>query len=250
MGSKKSKSAKSSSSAKLKDKPTNDINEIQDKKLLDKRNQFIEDTINWTLPGATFFYRDVDLTRAQIDKYQPGTVIRSQMFTDTTSIPHKCHTNMRYLIVSAHAAPMFLVNPDVEKWKLYTLNLNSYFNVLDIYQLSPEKTQILLLHIPYRAKEMFSGSLTLEFSEINDLVALGRTKFEQTSEFEEEDNNVYLDPIWIDRCKMPVGIDDEGELYTLEPTPISGFPLIFGDLFNGIRKLSEDMDPINHPDFQ
>src|SRR4051812_13907063 len=79
----------------------------------------IEEIIEWTFPSLTYFYRDTNIPRKHIRKYQVGEIIRSQIFTDVTSIASGLSQNVRFLIASAHAAPLFLHNPDVAKWQLF-----------------------------------------------------------------------------------------------------------------------------------
>ena len=52
-------------------------------------------------------------------------------------------------------------NPHVKEWNLCTLHFDSYFKVLDVYELNGVK-QVFLLHIPEAAAN-FLGDQSLDF---------------------------------------------------------------------------------------
>jgi hypothetical protein len=57
-----------------------------------------------------------------------------QTFVDVSNFAGKLTKNSRFIFATNKAAPLYQVNPDTEKWKLHTINANSYFKVLDIYK--------------------------------------------------------------------------------------------------------------------
>lgn len=135
------------------------------KKLKIIPEKFFEKLANWVLPGLQFFYRDTDAPVIVDTTYHVGDVLRAGRFIDVTTKLLKPAHKTRFLIASAHAAMLCEIedivrnNPHVKDWNLCTLHFDSYFKVLDIYELNGVK-QVFLLHIPEAAAHFLGRSIT------------------------------------------------------------------------------------------
>ncbi len=165
--------------------------------------------INEMLPGLTFFYRDADLPDEIVSKYQKRQILRSGIFTDVSGMGGKLVSNTRFLIASNKAIPLYQLNPMVSKWMMHTINMNSYFQILDIIR-EEDKTQILLIQIPKEGVALFQSAW---INILDDIVAKGRESFEQKKTMEpipalQEDE-------WINRTAFPIGMDGNNEFFDL-----------------------------------
>ncbi len=170
-----------------------------------------ENAINQILPGLTMYVRDVNLPPAFAEKYEPGRIIREKGFTDASCRVMGMVTTHRYAILSNHMANLGAFEHGTN-WGLFVANRNAHFKVLDVYGCRG-RTQILLLHLPDDARwKLFEN---LSFSIEEQLIAASRQRFE---------SKAFLPPVpelakedWIARCACPLGMDDAGKLFDLEP---------------------------------
>lgn len=153
----------------------------------------------------------------------------------------------RFIIASAHSAPLWEAMPeddDLQAWKLHVLHFNSIFKVMDIYKVG-DKTQILLLHIPYKAIPLFIPETGIQFDFEGalplNIVDIARKSF---------DTKMQMDSIpdleteaWNERTFNLPGVSSDG-VTTLEYVEDS--PEV-ASLSQAIRKFGEDEDPINRP---
>jgi len=205
----------------------------------DYSNEKIEEIINWTLPGLTMYYRDSQLSSDITKKYQIGQIFRSQIFVDISSFAGKLTKNCRFIFATNKAAPLYQINPKTEKWKLHTINANSYFKVLDIYQ-KADKTQFLLLHIPAKGINFFRNL------EINiggekfweKIINKSRIIFDEKMEM---DIIPELEEIeWINRTNYPIGLDNDNNFFSLLPTE-EMLPKAVS-IYNAIFKITNDTE--------
>ena len=183
---------------------------------------YIEDVINWILPGLSFYYRDTNYDMDYDDIYKVGDVIRAGFFIDATKTPHKPTMNTRYIIASAHASKLFEVddicinNPDIAKFKMVVFHLNSYFKVMDIYNIGSQR-QIFLLHIPYQGLPLFTGNISFNFSILGKnekaLIHIARRNFDNSLKLEQ--NIEFNRAEWIDRINDPTGCNCDDVLMSL-----------------------------------
>ncbi|WP_340111007.1 hypothetical protein [Maribellus mangrovi] len=178
--------------------------------------EIFEEIINWTLPGLTMYYRDSLLTNEIITKYQVGQIIRSRTFVDVSSFAGRLAKNCRFIFATNKAAPLYQFNPDTERWKLHTINANSYFKVLDIYQ-KVDKIQFLLIHIPAKGIDFFKKAVIRINGEAieREIIQKSRISFDQKMELDvipelEEQE-------WINRTSFPIGLDNRNDLFPLYP---------------------------------
>ncbi len=196
-----------------------------------------EAIINWTYPGATLYYKDCDLEPSVLEKFIKGKLIRNGYFLDVSSRGGGMKFNTRFLIASSKAAQLYQVNPDNERFGHCCININSYFKILDIYQLG-DKTQIFLLHIPANGLNYFE-SVTSSLDE--EFIKKARQGFDDKIRLEPISD--LLDPFWIERTNFPVGMDGYNRFYPLtSPTPI---PDIAESLHRAIRNLTNDNTDLN-----
>lgn len=218
---------------------TVEINLTNNKKMEDLKfsNEQIEEIANWTLSGLTMYYRDSQLSENEIQKYEVGQIFRSQTFVDVSNFAGKLTKNSRFIFATNKAAPLYQVNPDTEKWKLHTINSNSYFKVLDIYK-KGEKTQFFLLHIPANGIDFFRNTvLRLGGNNLEEeIIEKSRISLDQKMEMtvipELEEKE------WVHRTSFPIGLDANGNFFTLQPTEEMMPQAI--PLYNAIFKMTND----------
>lgn len=211
-------------------------------------NQFMEDCINWILPGLQFFYRDTDAISNAAEIYKVGTTIRAGFFIDVTTKLLKPNHKTRYIIASAHVAPLYEIedlvkrNPAVEEWNLCTLHYNSYFKVMDIYE-KDGVTQVFLLHIPENMARLM-GAASIEFvnqamGENVSLVDMARGSLDEKMQMEVHPRS--FDKEWCERTEAPVGLTAEGQLFPLEPMPDFANPEM-ANFGHAIHHMANDAD--------
>lgn len=209
---------------------------------------FLESVLNWTLPGLQFFYRDTDYPFDTATLYSKLKLFRAGFFIDCSARAGKLTKKTRFIIASAHSAPIWSMMPmdeDMNEWRMHTIHFNSYFKVMDVYQVE-DKTQICLLHIPYQGIPFFHPETSMQFNfegvaNIN-LVEMARKSF---------DTKMQMDPIpaleseaWVERTFELPGISSEG-IAPFEPQEAPNQKVKeFSDL---IHQLAKDDDPINRP---
>lgn len=206
----------------------------------------VEGILNWTLPGLQFFYRDTDID-ADLDKlaeeYRERNIIRAGFFIDCTSRAAKPVKHIRFIIASAHAAPVWQVMGDAEaeQWRLNVLDYNSYFKVVDTYRVG-NHLQILLLHIPLKGIAMFSDMGNLNFGDGFDLVKIARKSFDDKSNMEPLP---WLETrAWNERTKMLPGTSSEG---WASLDPVAPLNDAVANLHNAVLGLSQDDTDLNQP---
>lgn len=198
-----------------------------------------EAIINWTYPGATLYYKDCDLEPSILEKFIKDKFIRNGYFLDVSSRGGGIKFNTRFLIASSKAAELYTVNPDNERFGHCCININSYFKILDVYQLEG-KTQIFLLHIPANGLNYFesvSSNLDEEF------IKKARQSFDNKIHMEPISD--LLDPFWIERTNFPVGMDGYNRFYPL--TSLTPVPDIAESLHRGIKSMTNDDSDLNIP---
>jgi hypothetical protein len=198
-----------------------------------------EEIVNWTLSGLTMYYRDSELPPAVLSKYKVGLIFRSRTFVDVSSFAGKLTKNCRFIFASTKAAPLFQINPNTEKWGLHTINANSYFKVLDVYE-KDGKTQFFLLHIPAKGIDFFRNTvLRLGGNNFEEqIIEKARTSLDQKMQMgiipalEEKE--------WIDRTDFPIGLDGNNQFFSLQPTEEMYAPAI--PMSKAIFKMTNDTD--------
>lgn len=215
---------------------------MSERKKLDFSNDFTGKVIDWTLGRPTIYYRDSPLSASLIDKYQVGTIFRAPTFVDVSSVAGKPTKSCRFLIASSHAAPIFRLNPQTEKWKLHTINCNSVFKILDVY-VKDGIVQIFLLHIPYNGRHIFENTrLIINEENIEQkLISTARANLDAKMNF--QTIPVFEEKAWMERTDFPIGLNMENHFYPMLPAG----PLLpeAQPLYTAIRKITEDLTSLN-----
>ena len=167
----------------------------------------MEKVLQQTYAGIALLYRDANLGPIG-DKYAKGQIIKELGFTDASRKGGGIVTSHRYAILSTH----FMDASKFEQgtnWGLCMMQHGSYFKVLDVYQ--PSKTQITLLHLMPDSWQLFQHT---SVSVDEELVQMVRKRFDEclTLPPVKELNT----PEWLQRCRAPLGMSDEGILFPVE----------------------------------
>lgn len=162
-----------------------------------------------TFSNLIFYVRDTNLDQYIINKYKKGMIIREPFLCEASFKVGGIFTNCRFAILSNH-----MVNgADLDTQMncgLFFADENSYFKVLDISK-NNGLTQILLLHLKNDCWQFFKN---LDLISSFDLIKLGRDTFNSCL------NNLPVfelkNSVWLERCKKPVGMDNQGNFFNIE----------------------------------
>lgn len=164
----------------------------------------IEEIYKQTFYGIKFFNRDTNLDQTLISKYKPGQILKEVRFTDMSYINSGLKTNCRYMIATAHARNLAEIHLHSYDFGHMVLAANSYFKVLDIYQVE-EKCQISLLHIPEAASQVFASTTTdIE----RNIVQQARQNFLRA--IQNPVDEILGGSEWLERTEFPLGLDENG----------------------------------------
>ncbi len=185
------------------------------------------------LPGMGMFVRDVNLPEEIAEKYEPGKIIMHKGYTEASSRVAGMVATHRFAILSNRMVPFedvpYFINGNSRSWGMHMVDRYSHFKVLDVYEYEG-KTQILLLHLPYdKSWRVFKNGEILQDAASGiegELIEQGRARFEEA---------LKSDPIpelqsqdWREICQYPIGINEDGEFFDLEP-PLERFMFRVGD---------------------
>lgn len=160
-----------------------------------------------TYNNLKYLVRDVDLSPEIEDKYVKGEILQEKGFTDASSKIGKITASHRFLILSNQMKDLSSFEHDTD-WGLYTAANDSKFKVLDVYEYNG-KTQITLLHL-LDLWEIFKDDTTIN----EDVVESARENFRKS--FNMEPVSSLMSDTWKDRCKYPIGLDNDGNYFKLD----------------------------------
>ena len=171
----------------------------------------MEPVLNEILPGLTMYVRDADLPEKCAAAYVPGTIIKEPGFTDASCRVMGMKTTHRIAILSNHMADLQQFENGTN-WGLHIAKSDSHFKVLDVYE-KKGRIQILLLHLPddYRWKLFENVAINLE----EEFIETSRQRFENKA-FGETVPELVTEE-WLARCAAPIGMNEEGISFDLEP---------------------------------
>lgn len=172
---------------------------------MDKIN--IEEAYNETFSGLTMFYRDCELKKNLISRYEIDQIIMERGFTDVSSFAEGLEKNLRYAIASNKALNMGQINPDVAKFGFNLISAPSYYKVLDIYKIG-EQTQILLLHFEEKFLEIFKSTKTNIEEKV---VGMGKASFDKKIQM--KPSEILNGKEWTERTQFPIGMTDKGDFF-------------------------------------
>ncbi len=173
--------------------------------------ELLQSTVDEILPGLTLFVRDCDLSPVCAPRYEPGTILMERGFTDASNRVMGMVTTHRIAILSNHMMDFQPYEHDTN-WGLFVARNNSHFKVLDVYEYEG-KTQILLFHLPDDDRWRLFENTVLSVEE--QLITDCRKRFEDKSR--KEPVPELATQAWLDRCRDPVGMNDDGILFDLRP---------------------------------
>jgi hypothetical protein len=167
----------------------------------------IEAIIEQTYENVGLFVRDTEVAPEHLAKYQPGLIFREKGLTYASYRVGGQAANCRYVIFSNH---MYKKEPDLSNYGLCLANKGAVFQVLG--RLDRENgAWVILLHLPgddyWRAFEGFESPVNADMVKSCQDFLQEMTKKPPIPELLNEE--------WVDTCKYPLGIDDNGEFFPL-----------------------------------
>ena len=184
-----------------------------DKVIPKKTNSDINDferIENQVYTGIAIYVRDVNLTNELADKYVSGLIIREKAFTDASNRVMGMTTSHRYMILSNHMTNFSLFEQGTN-WGLHIAKKDSRFKVLGKHTYNG-KTAIVLLHLP--DNDNWKVYKNCQFPLDEELYQSSIKRFEIKCEMAPIPE--LSTPEWLNRCKFPVGMDDNGNFWSLE----------------------------------
>lgn len=161
--------------------------------------------IESTFTGASRYVRDVNLDERFASKYEIGQILLEKAFVDASDRIGGMVTTHRYLILSSYMADLSQFEEGTN-WGLHTANRDSKFKVVDIFEVDG-KTQILLLHLPNAFEGVFENKTDVE----EEFIENERENFKK--DLKKDVIKELAAEEWLERCKFPIGMNDEGEFF-------------------------------------
>lgn len=177
-----------------------------------EQTRALQEVLNRTYPGLAMLVRDADLTYEQASKYKTGMIVHEKAHVDASRRVMGMVTSHRYAILSNHMLEP--TSKELEKganWGLRVANKGSHFKVLGKHTYQG-KTVIFLLHLPDDEGWKLFTNTVIDTDEglIRNCIARFEAK-------------CLLAPVpalasreWLDRCRFPIGMDNDGNLFELE----------------------------------
>lgn len=172
--------------------------------------QAMEKAMNDMYPGLAMFVRDVNLAEGLAEKYTAGSVIREKAFTDASCRIGGLVTTHRYIILSNHMGNLSAFEHGTN-WGLFVAQRDSHFKVFGVFR-HEDKTAIVLLHLPDDERWKLFQDVDVDIDET--LMEKACQRF--VSACAQPPIPELANAQWLDRCRFPVGMSDEGELWPLE----------------------------------
>lgn len=165
--------------------------------------------IGQTCSNLTMYCRDANHPDALMHKYTSGMIIRERGFVDTTALSGGVVTNHRYIILSNHMMPLFQLEGD-KQWALCVANKDSRFLVLG-KAAGKGKRVTVLLHLHDDSWRQFRSIDMRLFKTLTDNCFQTFAKCIQQPPIASVSTAE-----WLDRCKFPIGMDDNGVFFPVE----------------------------------
>lgn len=179
--------------------------------LSSERIKEIEQAVNATFSKLIPFIRDTNLNEDCAEKYIPGLVIREPGYTDVSYKIGGMVTSHRYFIFSNHMADFAEFDKDTN-WGLCVAKRDAIYKVLGTHSIDG-KMAIFLVHLPEEThlwKIIKEASFSLE----TRLLEKAILQFEHT--YNAPPVTELTTKEWLERCNAPLGIDNTGNLFSLE----------------------------------
>lgn len=172
--------------------------------------ELLNQIVNKTYPGLGIYVRDVNLSKELAEKYTPGLIIREKAFTDASNRVMGMVTTHRYLILSNHMAD-FSQFEHGTNWGLHVANSGSRFKVLGTH-IYKGKTAIVLLHL--LDDDSWEIYKQCQFSVDETVYKMAIERFEKKCEMPPAAE--LITQAWLERCKFPIGMTDDGILWDID----------------------------------
>ena len=170
--------------------------------------KILEAAINKILPGLQMYVRDVNLPPQTAAKYKTGIILREPAFCDASARVGGMIMSHRFAILSNQCFNADQYGKDTG-WGLHICQRDSFFKVLDVYEYSC-RTQITLLHLDKDYWQLFQN---VQADFLDGLVTSCRERFEKKCLLTAIPELAAKE--WLERCVMPIGIDDNNEFYPI-----------------------------------
>lgn len=172
----------------------------------------LQEALNLTYPGLAILVRDVNLTYEQAAKYEVGMIIREKAHVDASRRVMGMVTSHRYAILSNHMTEPTAKELELgANWGMRVAKPNSHFKVLGKHTYQG-KTCIFLLHLP--DDETWKLFINTVIDSDADLIRKCIARFE--AKCLKAPVPELAAPEWLDRCRFPIGMDNNGNLFELE----------------------------------
>lgn len=158
-----------------------------------------EQIVNHALSGIAFYHRDTNLTNVLTQQYRVGHILQHQKQLLLADQFGGLTADTRYVIASAHAP--------TDANGLIIIEAGAFFKMLDIMVIN-QKTQILLLHLPAAAVEIFRTQHILfedKLLETHRQIFIEHTYQPPVAELQTKE--------WLAKTAAPIGMDKNGALY-------------------------------------
>jgi hypothetical protein len=168
----------------------------------------IEAILEETYDNLGVFVRDTEVSPENSAKYQPGLIFREKGLTYASFRVGGLAANHRFVIYSNH---MFRKTPDPQNYGLFLADKGAFFKVIGRHD-EEGHSWIILLHLP--PAPFWKVFQDLESPVDADMVTSvvdflkEMTRNPPIPELTTEE--------WVDSCKYPLGIDDNGSFFPLE----------------------------------
>ena len=182
----------------------------KDKRSDNGKNAELNQALNQVYPGLTMFVRDTDLPGRLAAKYVSGEIIREKAFVDASSRIGGMVTTHRYFILSNHMGNLSAFEHETN-WGLHVTQMDSHFKVLGTLS-SQGKTAIVLLHLPNDESWRLFQNVVVDLDQ--QILEMVKNRFEKAVSSKAIPE--LSTEAWLDRCRFPVGMREDGELWELE----------------------------------
>ncbi|MDR1083285.1 MAG: hypothetical protein LBP22_00115 [Deltaproteobacteria bacterium] len=167
----------------------------------------VERLIEATYTNVGVFVRDTEVAPELSAKYQPGLIFREKGLTYSSFRVGGQTANVRYVIFSNHLIKKY---PDPENYGLCLAGKGAVFKVLGRHD-SDGRSFIILLHLP--DEDYWKYFQDYESPVDQDMV---KSCLDWLNVMAEKPPIPELTAEeWVDSCKYPMGIDDNGEFFPL-----------------------------------
>lgn len=157
------------------------------------------------LAGSKFIYRDTNLSKDQLSKFQVGMFFKEHTACDATAKFGGINGNVRFLIVTSTPKDLSVLSPN-PSFAHSVVGMNEVYKVIAVSE-KQGYFQITVLHVPNEFRSYFSSQ---------DAQGFEGLVLQSTEQDFNEACTVPVDPDlehpdWVERVKPPIGLDNNHE---------------------------------------